>query len=467
VSGHSAYRFVRMIAEAGCTEPSYRDGPPRPHPSEDFELWADVDRDDVWDPSRDARIASGPFHTDVTPSTYSDLFPGTLLIAHEDPKPSVGKVRTTTEPRSYVYFVKSKQCRPEKLSLFLESEVTGASLRLELDQPSTDLRVATTAANPDEVPALVAGDRSPHPWSFPATPVPEVVHLGPGVVTFLESKEFGAHQRVEIAAGTRIELGPDASLSFSGPLFALGDRRRPIAIVRSDDGRPFGGIAIVGPATAGSRLHHVEIRGGSGDQLEIFHTRDIEITDALIDTATRAADLIHANFVDGLRLQDVVVRNAPTDAVDLEFTTADVRGLDVVDAGDDCLDLMGSHVRLIDSVLLGCTNNGISAGEETEIVVHGGSIAESKIGVLAKNASDVRITRSLVYKTEIALQAKLREIHYSGESRIVANELAVVECDEVLQTARGTKIEPGRVHRTLPDSNDIDRRLLQLRGGAR
>ena len=58
-------------------------------------------------------------------------------------------------------------------------------------------------------------------------------------------------------------------------------------------------------------------------------------------------------------------------------------------AGDEGLDLMASRIELSDSALLGCGGSGVSAGEETRVDIRDTLVAASKVGVLAKNASEV------------------------------------------------------------------------------
>ncbi len=58
-----------------------------------------------------------------------------------------------------------------------------------------------------------------------------------------------------------------------------------------------------------------------------------------------------------------------------ELSSAQVRGARVIYPRDECVDLMGSRVRLVDSSLVGCKNSAISAGERTELNVHGVLVA--------------------------------------------------------------------------------------------
>jgi hypothetical protein len=453
VKGHAAYRLDDVVVAAGECAGS-------------FAVSADVDRDGRLTPDRDYVVARGELGAQAHVQTYADLFSGVVLQPLEDAKPEIGKVKSVPAPRRYAYFVSSEACRPEYVAIVLHSSVTGSSSRLELplDEKDADLGAAAPVADAASTPKLEPGDTSPHAWSLPPEPVPETVELGPGDVVVEKTRVFDAHQTVEIAPGTRLRLGPKVSLLFFGPVFAEGTLTRPIVIERNDPKRPFGGIALQGAGTAGSRFRNVEMRGGTHPthpriefpaMLNIHATQDIVVNGCTLGDARDTEDVLHANTVTELRLHELEIKNAPVDAVDLEFVEADVRGLLVVAAGDDCLDLMSSRVRFAESVLLDCKNNAISAGEETELTVHNALLAESRRGVLSKNASHARLSRSLIYRAETALRTELDTVRYSGKSSIRADELFAVGCNKLKESEKGTPIDVDRFQTLMPGSTEL------------
>jgi len=187
----------------------------------------------------------------------------------------------------------------------------------------------------------------------------------------------------------------------------------------------------------------------------VHDTSDILIEGLVVEDTRDAGDVLHANGVDGLRLHEVTVQGAPVDGIDLELTRAELRGIRVIQAGDDCLDLGASQVRVRDSVLAGCTNNGVSAGEESEVSLHGLLIAGARAGVLAKNASEVRATRSVIWRAESALKTNFKELYYRKESHIGTSEVYAVRCRTLRDAARGTAIEAGSAQSSLPDESAL------------
>lgn len=459
-AGHSAETLREVAVEGAC--------------SGEIEWRADRNRNGRLD-SADPLLVAGYGGVSYAFDAFNELSPGARLVARSDASERLGKVRVESAPRTYSYLLKTA-CQPRDIALVFASQTSGRTARLQLAvREAAALPVAVLPAIEDRL-VWEVGQRSPHPWDFPVAPALETVHWGPGVVAVEGTRIFAPHQRVVIAPGTQVEMAPGASLIFRGRVTAVGTLEQPIGFVAQDAARPFGGIALQGPAASASVFKNIRVEGGTKigrigvdypSLFTIYDTRDIRLENVRFAHNSASEDVLHATYVQDLRLHEVVVIDAPVDAIDLEFSTGQLRGVRVEGAGDDCLDLMGADLLVADSVLRGCTNNAISAGEESQLSAHGLFISDSKTGLLAKNDSHARITRSLVYRTETALQTKRRDVHYTGSSSIGASDLFVVESARVLNAARGTRIEAGPVHRALPVSGALEhlaRHVLGLAG---
>lgn len=422
-------------------------------------LYADADLDGVFDKSKDVALDG---------DAYRALAAGVRLVAREEPRPKTGSVRVESEPRTYTFFAESNAQTIESGSLELDNLVTGGSTTLSLIFTHT-----ATAATPvpparaSDRPRFAAGERSPHAWDFAQPASPKTIALGPGVVRFEQTMRYGAQETVRIAEKTTIELGANVSLLFEGPVYAGG----ALSIVRADPYKPWGGIALQGPKTRGSRLDGVFLRGGTRVRgeliaytgvLNIHDTRDITVEHLTIEDDADSDDVLHANAVDGLVLRDVSIARAPVDAIDLELTNADLTGISVVGAGDDCLDLGGAEVRVRDSVLVDCKNNGISAGEKSDVSVHGTLIAGASTALLAKNGSEARAVRSVFTRAEIALKTSYKELYYANKSAIGTSELYAPDCGALRDAARGTTIEAGSINTSLPDDTALRHLLVHV-----
>ena len=395
---------------------------------------------------------------DVVPlGDHTLLSSGIRLEPIADPSPDGGLVQSVPEARRYRYPITS-ECDFDHVELELESYVTATSKRLKVAVSAAPMSTTGVAEPPpspsadpiDAVPRLLAGERSVHPWRFAPALAPEAITLGPGEVHFAETRSFGAHQRVVIEPGTELLLAEGASLFFAGRVEARGTKKSPIRIA----GR-FGGVALQGRGTRGSTLTHVEIAGASRPApgaidypaaLNIHDTADVTLSHVAFRDISAAEDVIHINRVENVKLFELSIEDAPNDAVDIEIASGEVRGLDVRGAGDDCLDLMTATIRLADSKLAGCTGNGVSAGELSHVEAHGVVVSDSKNGVLAKNASEVRLVRSAIKRTHVALKTKSVELYYEEPSRIGASELIAVDVGSL---SDGEHIDPGHVRGVL------------------
>ena len=108
-------------------------------------------------------------------------------------------------------------------------------------------------------------------------------------------------------------MAEGASLVFLGRVLFEGTRSAPISIERSGT-KPWGGIVVQGPATAGSRFTHVTASFGSAPawrfqhypgMIDLHDTSDIALRDCQFTDNSGSDDLDHS--LDGGRRFSVVV----------------------------------------------------------------------------------------------------------------------------------------------------------------
>jgi hypothetical protein len=198
--------------------------------------------------------------------------------------------------------------------------------------------------------------------------------------------------------------------------------------------------------------------------INLHASHDIAIASSRFADNSGSDDLIHTAYVERLRADDVLIQAAAADGWDLEFSAAQLSGLRVVAAGDDCIDLMTDRLELRDSALIDCHGNGLSTGEASEVSVSGSLIADSGTGALAKNASRLRLAQSLLWRNQRALEIKQKSAHYPGLSAIEGMSLfeAGSETRLALDDAGRGKTEAPRMlgdYRRAPVLAGLRRRL--------
>jgi hypothetical protein len=393
------------------------------------------------------------------------LYPSTGIVARANPSARRGAVRAQEIPVDYPLELRSR-CAPEQV---LARARQLASDSRVVSRPASDELLARLPARrlgPNEAPALVPGEAAPHPWELElAAPAP--LRLGPGEVRIDATRIFEAGAAVTVEPGTQLRLGPGVSLVFLGPVHFLGQRQRPI-VISASGAEPWGGIALQGPGTKGSEWHSVELRGGTRPQflstdypalVDVHDTSDILFDDCHFDAQASKLDSLHFAYVQNGEIRDSVFRGSPMDAIDLEYSSVDLRLVRIVGAGDDGLDLMGSRVKLSDSAIVAAAGNGISGGEESQVDVQNSLVADCKVGVLAKNAAHVALSGSLLFRNATGVHTYQRTVRYAGPSEVTANVLFVVGSSTAAvdrDDRTHDTLDQGRVLLDLPQPGALD-----------
>jgi hypothetical protein len=443
VGGPSAFEWQTAVPQfaSGCT------------PSE-WQLYADRDLDQTLSPEHDLRLpVLSPPSLEGKPNIT--LYPG-VVLSQTNVNPNRGRVRADAEARRYRFFVRSAECEPTGVTLVGRNSATlGAVSISALGSEAVPSREPTSCN--DSSGFIESNTRSLHPFCYPLD-VEQTVHLGPGVVELKTTQIYSKHETLVIAPGTTIRAAKGASLITYGKLLAEGTPTAKIRFLPADD--DWGGIALQGSGTAGSRISYVEITGGTKPEWSFYYfpgmvnihdTRDIQVSFVDFSHNHKSDDALHAAYVDGLFLHDATFREVASDAVDLEFTRANVVRLDVVHAGDDGLDLMSSNVQVSGSRLVRCAGNGISIGERSDVTASRTLMARGRRGILIKNDSTLNASEILAYGNDVGIRLEDESLWYVGTSRLRLDAVHVVK------TAR-----PFDGSKTTTTGDIVD----QLQGGA-
>jgi CotH protein len=402
-----------------------------------------------------------------------ELHPLVGLAARSDPSARRGNVTSQMKPAEYQLVLESS-CVPLEFEAEATQLATQSRIRSQPANPALLGRLDQKTMGPQDLPQFLPGDVGPHPTSL-QKPAPKTIRLGPGELTFNETRIFDAHETVVIAAGTRIQMRAGASLVFLGPVSFEGTCEEPIEIEGLTADKAWGGIAIQGPATAGSKLSNLRVSGGSRPQyrmipypamINIHDTRQIEVRAGKFGKNQGSGDVLHTAYVDDILIEDTSIYEAKSDAIDLEFTSGQLRRILVRRAGDEGLDLMGSDVQLVDSLIVDCAQNSISAGEESKLQIRSSLLARSKVGILAKNAAQVDLSGSLLYRCETGVRVYTRTVRYADDSRVQADVLYVVKSLQAItrEDKKLQVLDGGRIQRRLPRERALDHLLHDVVG---
>lgn len=401
------------------------------------------------------------------------LLPGLRLVAVEDPGDTKGHVRTEATVERFELELETR-CVPTQLEVIGTQLATGKPVVAEPASPTLASEVPRKHSGVDERVRFEPGEVAPHPWAL-ELPEPESIELGPGLVEVPTTRVFGAHQEVKVRAGTRFALGAQASLIFLGKVQFLGTAAEPVIVERK--GAEFwGGVAVLGPATRGSRFEHVQMSGGSSARhriaslpamFNVHDTSDITLDHCRFRQNSGKGDVVHVAYVEGLTVADSEVRDATEDAWDLEFTQGRLDRVRVVNAGDDALDLMSSKLEITASLLLGAKGNAVSAGEETHARLRDSLIARANVAILSKNASRVDLSGVLLFQNTTGVRVYQRTVRYAGASEVNADfSYAAATTKKLIDRSdrERDRLDFGAIQPGLPPSGLLDGMLRELLG---
>ncbi|NQV82506.1 MAG: CotH kinase family protein [Rhodospirillales bacterium] len=232
---------------------------------------------------------------------------------------------------------------------------------------------------------------------------------------------------VRIAPGTVIRMGPGASVIFRDKLTAIGSAEAPIKIEPLGDDIVWGTFALAGNKTSGSRLAHVDIRGGSGDaigmlrftaMLSIHDTSDVIFSALHLEQNKAEDDMMHVIYSQGIVIDGSRFDNAKSDAVDIDISSVRILNSAFSNSGNDAIDLMESRVVVSGVTIEGSDDKGISVGEKTDVLVVDTTISNSKIGVQSKDGSLATIVHSQFTGNDRDLNAYWKNWRYGTGGRI-------------------------------------------------
>lgn len=394
------------------------------------------------------------------------LTSGVKIVPHERPNPRRGDIRAEVVPAQYAFALETS-CPPSAVVAEARNTSTSARILSRAVTNDTLTRLPKAYGDVSATPQFTVGDVAPHHWAY-VSESPREITLGPGDVDVPTTRVFSPLESVVVEPGTRLRMGADASLVFLGKVKFRGQADAPIGI-EPLTGAAWGGIALQGEHTAGSRLRHVVAFGGTEPKyravsypamINIHSTSDIDLEDCRFGKHGGKTDLLHVAYVNNLRITDTEVRDVGGDAIDLEFSTAKLKRLRVVNSGDDALDLMGSRIDISDSVMLGMEGNGISAGEESSVTIQNTLIADGKIGVQAKNASTISLAGTVLLDNNTGVRTYQKTVRYAGESRVSANVLFIVGATKhaIRRSDRDEegRLDEGRILQALPQRGVLD-----------
>lgn len=376
-----------------------------------------------------------------------------MLVERKKGDADLNKIKVETIPTPHSFVIDSN-CNPSAVEIWGTHQITANRIRAQKAPVDLLAQIPDTFPSDSAIPKLKIGTLAPHPETLKKNRVHEV-QVGPGPVVVSNTKVYDEYTDVTVAAGTVFEMGKKASLIFHGKVTMEGTASQPI-VFKGSGKKVWGGVAVQGPYTEGSVLKNVVLERGSHIKgqsvvytsvLNIHHTQNILVEGCTIRKNKGSGDGFHSAYVKELVLRDIRIENVKMDAIDIEFSTGQITRAWIQNAGDDGIDLMDSKIRVSDSVVLGCFQHGISAGEHSSLQATDFLVAWSRNGIFAKDSSHVQIETGLLMHNDTGVRVGKPTGLYGDDVEVAANILYILGAQKsvVRGDRKKNKLDDGQI----------------------
>ena len=137
-----------------------------------------------------------------------------------------------------------------------------------------------------------------------------------------------------------------------------------------------------------------------------------------------------------------IVGSAYMDALDIDFSRVNIDHINIVLAGNDCVDLSKGDYKFNKLNLLNCGEKGLSVGEKSFLQLNEIIIENSIIGISSKDSSIVTVENLDIKGSEKCLETKRKKQEFAGGILNIKN----LNChDSTISNEIGSFINRGNV----------------------
>jgi hypothetical protein len=208
------------------------------------------------------------------------------------------------------------------------------------------------------------------------------------------------------------------------PVFLNGTNEEPIMIYSSD--KSANGFTVL-QSRETCKLNYVIFKdlntldddGWSLTGAVTFYESDVMIKNCLFKDmhCEDALNTIRCKFT----LENTTIDNCYSDGFDADFCTGLVVDSEFKNTGNDCIDFSGSRVEIKNSNLINCGDKGVSAGEESYVVVDEVLVDGAVIGAASKDLSYLRVENITLKNCNQGFAAYQKKPEYGVSTIFVSN----------------------------------------------
>ena len=230
----------------------------------------------------------------------------------------------------------------------------------------------------------------------------------------------------------------------------MGEKNKPITISSNNPTEYWRGIYVNSNDSKNTKsfLKYVELSNftyfnDNKNQLTggiNFINGNLNLHNAIISNnlSEDAINLVKNKF----DIQNIVFNNIKSDGIDVDFGKGEITNVSLNFVGGDAIDFSGSNVNLRNIVIKNTGDKAISVGENSLIKIKNIKISNSKIGIAAKDSSEVHVEKANVSDCGIYDYAVYKKKSYFSNS--IMNVDDSISCNKPISQKQNKLIINGK-----------------------
>lgn len=249
---------------------------------------------------------------------------------------------------------------------------------------------------------------------------------------------------VVLQPGTHLSFSPNAYLIINGSLLSKGTENSPVVMDASND--YWKGLYVFN-AYKKSILDNTKISNLSALEdgiLELtgaitFYNSEVDLNNVVISDiiAEDAINIVHSKY----SMNKISILDAASDAFDSDFSDGKITDSSFKNIAGDGIDFSGSKATIKNVNISIIGDKGISAGEQSTILISNVSIENVDSGVVSKDNSNVILENSKITNFQsYGVMSFIKKDFYANTSSVIVKNLAIDEQNAFMRQ-QGTLIE--------------------------
>ena len=248
--------------------------------------------------------------------------------------------------------------------------------------------------------------------------------------------------KVHFEPGTQIDLVRQAMFISYSPVFMQGTKENPVVISSSD--KTGNGLTVLqaeGRSVVDNvrfeSLNTLNYKGWTLTGSATFYESDVDISNAefIGNQCEDALNIVRSDFV----LRNSRFDHIWGDAFDADFSTGLVDHGLFTNIGNDAIDFSTCKISIVNTVVNGAEDKGVSGGEDSHLTVKNTTIINANIGLASKDLSSLDVLDSKVDSCKYGVVLLQKKPEY-GPATMNLQKVTITNCETKMLIEKGSKV---------------------------